>query len=198
MRPLVWATWWAGAIALVPVVELFRIELGTSRRATPGHPGRETVEDTTTSHLFDAAAGVALALAAVASFLADGLLIRPRIVAWASGVALTCIAIVLSRRSRHHLGEFHRHALTSHDDHRLVSSGPYRHVRHPLYLATIIAFVGIGLVLGNWCAVAALGILPTTALVHRIRVEEQILERSLGHDYAAYANSRARLVPRVW
>ena len=72
--------------------------------------------------------------------------------------------------------------LTIHSDHSLVESGPYQHVRHPLYAATIGVFVGIGAVLGNWFILGLAG-LPTLALIHRIKIEEDMLLKALGPDY---------------
>ena len=123
--------------------------------------------------------------------------LRARRSVFTLGVTLLIGAGALSSWARRHLGRFHRDDLTVHDDHSLVDTGPYESVRHPLYLATTSALVGIGAVLGNWVSIATAG-LPTAALVRRIAVEESMLERHLGPDYESYRARTKRLVPGIW
>jgi protein-S-isoprenylcysteine O-methyltransferase Ste14 len=80
----------------------------------------------------------------------------------------------------------------------VVTNGPYRWVRHPSYTADLLAFVGIGLALGNWLALLAAATLPLLGLLIRIHVEEGALLTNLGEPYRAYAKGKKRLVPRVW
>ena len=96
------------------------------------------------------------------------------------------------------LGRFFTLNVTISDEQRVVTSGPYRWVRHPSYTADLLAFTGIGLALGNWLALLAAAVLPLIGLLVRIRVEEKALFAKLGEPYRAYAQDRKRLVPLVW
>lgn len=81
--------------------------------------------------------------------------------------------------------------------HRVISSGPYAFVRHPMYSAVILFFVGVALLLGSWWGVA---IAPMFIVLFGIRVpiEEHALREGLP-DYADYAaRVRYRLVPGLW
>jgi protein-S-isoprenylcysteine O-methyltransferase Ste14 len=80
---------------------------------------------------------------------------------------------------------------------RVVSTGPYRLVRHPMYSGTLLLGVAAPLVMGSY--VAALAIVPTIVLLAaRILHEERFLSERL-EGYAAYLKqTRARLVPGVW
>jgi protein-S-isoprenylcysteine O-methyltransferase Ste14 len=81
--------------------------------------------------------------------------------------------------------------------HRVISSGPYAFVRHPMYSGTILFFVGVPLLLGSWWGVA---IAPVFFLLFaiRTRIEERTLVEGLP-DYADYAaRVRYRLVPGLW
>jgi protein-S-isoprenylcysteine O-methyltransferase Ste14 len=49
-----------------------------------------------------------------------------------------------------------------------VERGPYRILRHPSYTGLILAFVGAGLMVGNWLSAAGAVFLPLTALIHRL------------------------------
>ena len=81
--------------------------------------------------------------------------------------------------------------------HRVVSSGPYAFVRHPMYSGTILFFVGTALLLGSWWGVV---LSPMFAVLFAIRsgIEERALLAGLP-DYAGYAKRvRYRLVPGLW
>ena len=77
----------------------------------------------------------------------------------------------------------------------VVQAGPYRWVRHPAYTGSVLAFLGVGLVLGWGSSVACLAaaMLPTYAF--RIRVEERALCESLGPAYREYMSRTWRLLP---
>lgn len=83
-------------------------------------------------------------------------------------------------------------------DQQVVSSGPYRFVRHPSYTGVLAAYAGLGLALDNPLALAALVVLTTAGFVYRIFVEERALETTLGEAYGSYAKDRARLIPGIW
>jgi len=81
--------------------------------------------------------------------------------------------------------------------HRVISSGPYAFVRHPMYSGIMLFFVGVPLLLGSWWGVA---IAPVFAILFaiRARIEERALVEGLP-DYADYAaRVRYRLVPGLW
>ena len=81
--------------------------------------------------------------------------------------------------------------------HRVISTGPYAIVRHPMYSGTVLFFVGAPLLLGSWWGVA---MSPLLALLFagRIVIEERALTAGLP-GYADYtAQVRYRLVPGVW
>ena len=80
---------------------------------------------------------------------------------------------------------------------KVVSTGLYGVVRHPMYLATIVMFLSIPLVLGS--LIAFFVFLPyPLVLVFRIRNEEQVLEEQLD-GYAEYKqNVKYRLIPFIW
>jgi protein-S-isoprenylcysteine O-methyltransferase Ste14 len=80
----------------------------------------------------------------------------------------------------------------------VVSTGPYRWVRHPSYTGLLLIVAGFGLARGTWLSVAIGLLLPLPALVRRIRVEEAELNRVLGDAYHAYQAATARLVPGLW
>ena len=79
---------------------------------------------------------------------------------------------------------------------RLVTTGLYRRIRHPLYLAEEVAMVGVFLQFRSWQAAAIL-VLHFFFQLRRMHWEENILE-SVFPDYAAYRQMTWRLVPGVY
>ncbi len=81
--------------------------------------------------------------------------------------------------------------------HHVITSGPYRYIRHPGYAASLFIFAGGGLALGSWLA-ALIGVLIFLPILRRIVVEDRLLHEQL-EGYAAYAERvRYRIVPGVW
>ena len=79
--------------------------------------------------------------------------------------------------------------------HRLVTSGPYRWVRHPLYTVGSTMFVAFGLMADNWF-VAALGVLAFIAMAIRTPKEEANLIAKFGDEYRDYMKRTGRFLPK--
>jgi protein-S-isoprenylcysteine O-methyltransferase Ste14 len=81
--------------------------------------------------------------------------------------------------------------------HTTVTSGPYRFVRHPMYVGVIIMSLGMPVLLGSWLALIP-GVLNIVLFVVRTSLEDRMLQAELP-GYKEYARRvRYRLVPGVW
>jgi protein-S-isoprenylcysteine O-methyltransferase Ste14 len=81
--------------------------------------------------------------------------------------------------------------------HYVVTSGPYRYVRHPMYSAIFIMWPGIALELGSWWALIPAAVIVIIFVI-RTALEDRTLQTELP-GYAEYAQrTRYRLVPGVW
>ena len=80
----------------------------------------------------------------------------------------------------------------------VVSTGPYRRVRHPSYSGLLLIVAGFGLAAGNWLALVICIVLPLSAVLRRIQVEEAELTGMLGDRYRAYQAQTKRLIPGLW
>jgi len=112
---------------------------------------------------------------------------------------LLCFAgIGLRTWSKLVLGRFYTFAIGLTEGHRILTGGPYRFVRHPLYLGTFLAIAGFPLLTQSWAALCVLTI--PTALLYGLRLvrEDAYLVENLGPDYRDYAQRTARLIPFVW
>jgi protein-S-isoprenylcysteine O-methyltransferase Ste14 len=79
----------------------------------------------------------------------------------------------------------------------VITTGPYRIVRHPLYTGALVFIAGTSLLLGSWWGLIAVPVLAVV-LALRIRIEEKALRTGL-EGYDDYARRvRYRLIPRAW
>jgi protein-S-isoprenylcysteine O-methyltransferase Ste14 len=76
---------------------------------------------------------------------------------------------------------------------RLVVTGPYRFVRHPLYATEMICMLGLVIQFTLWPAVIAF-LIQLLIQLERMRIEEQLLNRTFP-EYERYASNTARLIP---
>jgi protein-S-isoprenylcysteine O-methyltransferase Ste14 len=80
--------------------------------------------------------------------------------------------------------------------HTLVTSGPYRWVRHPLYTLGSSLFISFGLMADNWF-IALLGVLAFVAMAIRTPREEANLVEKFGDEYRAYMKRTGRFLPKI-
>jgi protein-S-isoprenylcysteine O-methyltransferase Ste14 len=84
------------------------------------------------------------------------------------------------------------------ENHKMVTDGAYRLVRHPMYLAVFLYSAGMGLALPNWIAGPAYLVKFTLLFASRVRAEERMMLEEFGKNYEAYMGRTHRLVPGIW
>ena len=82
-------------------------------------------------------------------------------------------------------------------EHKLVTSGPYRWVRHPLYTVGSSLFIAIGMMADNWF-IAMLGLLAFIGMAIRTPKEEANLVEKFGDEYRDYMKRTGRFFPKVY
>ncbi len=81
--------------------------------------------------------------------------------------------------------------------HRVITTGPYEYVRHPMYVGAILSFFSIPLALGSLLTFIP-GIILTALILARTYLEDETLHKELD-GYTAYAETvKYRLVPGIW
>ncbi len=91
-----------------------------------------------------------------------------------------------------------QYQITIQPGHQVVTSGPYRYLRHPAYSAVALVLVGIALACDDVWSLVAVAALGGMGLAVRIHAEERQLTQALGAEYEHFAADRKRLVPGVW
>jgi len=95
------------------------------------------------------------------------------------------------------LGQQHSGEVTIQEQHELITAGPYRWIRHPMYLGLIVFPLGAALVFGSWMGMA-LSLLLVGIFIWRIADEERLMRQEFGHRWDAYCQRTWRLVPFVY
>jgi protein-S-isoprenylcysteine O-methyltransferase Ste14 len=113
------------------------------------------------------------------------------------GLVLVAAGLALTVWARVTLGGNWSATVTLKEGHRIVTAGPYRRVRHPIYTGLLVAFAGSALVRGEWRGLLAL-VLVTAALWRKLRLEERWLTDAFGAAYAEYARRTRALLPWLW
>ena len=148
--------------------------------------------------------GLVIALGLTMIVLAPFLLVRRGFQIWinppplAWGALLVVVAgIALCWWARVHLGNLWSDSVTLKEGHRVVDSGPYRLVRHPMYTGFIVMDLGLAILCGSALALAGVAVM-IFGLWLKARVEEQFLSEELGASaYAAYKARTPMLMPRM-
>ena len=104
----------------------------------------------------------------------------------------SAILLVVTFRT---LGKNLTDTVVTRERHTLVTSGPYRWVRHPFYVAFLMAVIANSLVTANWF-IAITGGIAFCLIVKRTRTEEAKLIERFGEEYRQYSERTGRFFPR--
>lgn len=134
-------------------------------------------------------------------------IIRPELLAWAElplpqwaqwlGVVLGGISLPLLAWTQLALGSNFSPTLHVRQEHTLVTSGPYRYMRHPMYTALFLSILVMLLLTRNWIVggVPLVGLCVIVLL--RIQREERAMIEKFGDEYREYMKHTGRFLPRV-
>lgn len=121
-------------------------------------------------------------------FLVELLVFQP------AGFALLASGVLVACWARHTLGRNWSVAPQLKQEHELIESGPYRHVRHPIYSGLLLAFLGTTVMIGEWRALLAF-VVVLGSFLYKYRVEEGFLQLHFGDRYHHYAARTGALLP---
>lgn len=133
-------------------------------------------------------------------------LINPRWMAWASlplpawlrwlGAVPMAICIPLIYWLFSSLGKNVTRTVAIREEHMLVTHGPYRWVRHPLYSTGVLFFLGLTLLTANWL-IGLTTVATFAILIMRTPIEEAKLIERFGDEYREYIKRTGRYLPKL-
>jgi protein-S-isoprenylcysteine O-methyltransferase Ste14 len=112
------------------------------------------------------------------------------------GAVITLLGMALEFTTQIYLGRNYSTTLHISEEQSLVTGGPYRHIRHPMYTALITIGIGMGILSTSWYF-----LLPFVAtgivIAFRVRREEEAMIEKFGNEYIQYAKTTGRFFPRI-
>ena len=88
-------------------------------------------------------------------------------------------------------------SISTRENHALVTTGPYRWVRHPLYTGGMVEAVGLCLLMANWLVALSAGLF-WALIAYRTPMEEKELIETFGDEYRQYLQRVGRFMPKIW
>ena len=128
----------------------------------------------------------------------DGFDYNPNIVLLLLGTVTLAVSLRLFRLTHKALGKMWSHSLDLREDHKLVTSGIYERVRHPMYTAFWIWAVGAAFLLPNWIAGFSGLIGFGTLFFLRVGKEESMMLAEFGGEYEDYMKRTKRILPGIY
>ncbi len=134
----------------------------------------------------------------VVRFRSAGAIDASRSVVLAAALALLVAGLMLRLAAILTLGRFFTVDVAVQTGQHVVRTGAFRAVRHPSYSGLLLAFAGLGLSYGNWVSLFTMLVPIVAAVLYRIHVEEDMLRRAFGDEYADYCRATKRLIPGIY
>jgi protein-S-isoprenylcysteine O-methyltransferase Ste14 len=112
-----------------------------------------------------------------------------------AGFVLTLAGLAIAVWARVHLGQYWSDKVVVQADHQLIRTGPYTHMRHPIYSAVLLGVLGTALVLGEWRGAIAFLLLLTNYAI-KARKEDRLLAMNFGDDFLLHEKHAGFLLPK--
>lgn len=133
-------------------------------------------------------------------------MVYPPLISWASiqlplwlrwlGTGLAATAVILMIWMFRSLGTNITDTVVIRKSHKLVTHGPYRWIRHPLYTFGALLFLSFSLISSNWL-ILLFGVPTFWILYTRTKTEESALLERFGEQYRVYSARTGRFLPRL-
>lgn len=111
------------------------------------------------------------------------------------GLLLMVAGCIFRQWALIHLGRFFSRTVQIESGHKVITTGPYRWIRHPAYTGMLGVYTGAIMALGTWLGTFLTFVIVTIGLLYRIRVEEQTLISTFGDEYRFYMKNSWLLFP---
>lgn len=112
------------------------------------------------------------------------------------GLATEIVGVALAAWARYCLGANWSGAVTLKEGHQLISAGPYKRIRHPIYTGIDLALAGTAIVIGEWRGVLAFSSIFTAHFI-KARKEEAWLSREFGAEFEVHRAHTGMFLPKL-
>jgi protein-S-isoprenylcysteine O-methyltransferase Ste14 len=114
-----------------------------------------------------------------------------------TGVAFLLAGLGLYEVAHRTLGELFSEAVRIMPEHKLITSGPYHVIQHPIYLGAILFGLSIPMISNSLYGFVIM-LIPIPILLRRIGIEEKVLVSKFGQEYLEYARKTKKLIPYIY
>lgn len=112
------------------------------------------------------------------------------------GVVLIWIGIAIALWARWHLGQYWSGRITIKEGHKLIRTGPYARLRHPIYTGLVLAAMGTAMEIDRWRGVASVCVILLGFCI-KARREEALLTKEFGAEFNAHRRATGFLLPKL-
>jgi protein-S-isoprenylcysteine O-methyltransferase Ste14 len=113
----------------------------------------------------------------------------------ALGAGLTVAGVAFAIWARYHIGRYWSGSVSLKADHKLIRTGPYAHIRHPIYTGILLALAGTTLFIGRYRGLVALAIW-LGGFIWKARREEALLASEFGPAFEEHKRVTGFFLPR--
>jgi protein-S-isoprenylcysteine O-methyltransferase Ste14 len=114
-----------------------------------------------------------------------------------TAVVLTWAGVGLAIWARAHLGQYWSGRITIKEDHKLIRTGPYARLRHPIYSGVDLGVVGTALAINRWRCVVGVCVIILGFWI-KARREEAMLAGQFGDAFEEHRRHTGFLLPKLW
>ncbi|MFX0152720.1 MAG: methyltransferase family protein [Candidatus Hodarchaeota archaeon] len=115
-----------------------------------------------------------------------------------SGSVLLILGGILLLLGRIQLGEYGGPKIIVEDKHKLITTGLYQFIRHPMYLGFLLLFFGYSLAFGSFVMTIVITFIFFLIFKNRMDIEERLLISEFGEEYLRYMGRTKRLFPILY
>lgn len=158
----------------------------------------DTAQDRHTKKVFAFCAAAAISIGLLGPRPPAYTIYHSRAIMLFLGSATMLLGISLRVLSVLALGQYFRTTVMIQKGQTVIKTGPYKYIRHPSYLGTLITVFGFGLAVDNWFVTGAMLAVMFYGIAQRIAVEEEVMERGFGKAYIDYKRKTKKLIPKIY
>lgn len=118
--------------------------------------------------------------------------------AFAIGFILLTGGVIFSIISRYYLGSNWSLLTITSMDRPFIKEGPYKYIRHPIYLGLFMIWIGASLIFFNWIGFVSAFAVLLPLLYHRAKIEEKNLINTFGIEYQNHIDSTGLMFPKIF